>query len=405
MSGDKSSQFASPVDRLSVTRFDSAWAVVDGYEHIPVAGAADTLAIWRASLGQFPVAGRKVRLALHQPRGRCASLVVGISAEEPLFSMSDMPRALSPHSSTDGKQVMVEKHCPQSEAAIPVAQLCLPDQATNEGEGKKGQFTMIFPQAAAIHAIEAISNSPAAAEIATFDPTASSPAASRLAQDAVAEAHRVHGCELVRNTRKHDTSGGVTATYILEHAILGAFAITVNKSTNQNSRDARAKITLHHPSATPAAVAADTLALAFLDFSRDACVLDVPALLALSSPYIIDMTITALLAVAAIENDALLAETVTFEPPPKTPASTRRPSSRGVVSESGKSKRWHKRSSKVMKRAQDEIFGEQVELPFVTRGAIAVVGLSLKAALFFLEAGVKATTSVVVGGGKLASRA
>lgn len=80
--------------------------------------------------------------------------------------------------------------------------------------------------------------------------------------------------------------------------------------------DHKAKISLHHPRATQAALAAQTLALLTLDFGAGVCVLDTPGLLALDEPYMLDVAISAVLAVAVLENELCVKEMVEFEPPP-----------------------------------------------------------------------------------------
>ncbi|KAK0778572.1 hypothetical protein LTR75_015625 [Friedmanniomyces endolithicus] len=340
----KVSKASNPIRRPSIKRFDSALALVDGYEHIPFAETGDLLSLWKASNDQFPVAGRKVQLSLHQPTTRDTAITVGASANERLFSMSRTP---AQSSAGDAKHWTVEKHEGSHDGvAVPVAQL-------------------------APHSI----------------PTAASPQAARLGKDAVAEAHRRYACVLTRTTRKRDSLGAVTACYNLDHPLLGTLAITVTKKMKSAmTREPRAKISIHHPSATPAAIAADTLVLAFLDFSRDACVLDLPALLALDSLYIIDTTITALFAVAAIENSLLQSETMTFDPPPKQASHSEQKSSQ---LKRKKSERWAKRSSRVIDKVQAELIGQPADVGAPVQGAIKFIGFSLKTAAYVLDAGVR----------------
>lgn len=406
---EKISKVSSSMDRPVLTRFDSAMGPVDGYEHVPVADQNDLLTIWESSYGRSSAAGRKVQLGLHQPKGESVSLAVGPSAERPFYSLEKaLPQSPS-QKSKQAKSLTVEKHSPHGGPPVPVAQLLLPESVTSEGKPESDGIA-IFPQTAAMYAIEAISNSPAAAEIATFDPMARSPEAARLAQDAVEEAHRRYGCALARTTWKRDSFGAVTATYTLEHPTLGPLQITVTKLTRQGgAREPKAKISLHHPSATPAAVAAETLVLAFLDFSRDACVLDLPGLQALNAPYLLDTAISALLAIAAMENDGVIAqETLTFAPPPKSPFLAKKPSrswlSSPESSSSSGSRRWRKRSSRAIDKVQKELVGEPVDVGAPVHAAVALIGLGLKTALFVLEAGVKVTARVVVGVGHMAGK-
>ena len=407
---EKISKLGSPTEhKPTLQRIDSARAFVDGYEQIPFADSSDLSAVWNASCGNFPVGGRKVQLDLLQPRGQGTSLAIGMSTGELLYSMEKDSSMAPPSDSTPPKQLLIKKHSQEQTPATPVVQLALPD-CTKTDKTRDKEVVTIFPQMAAIQAVEIVASSPAASAIATFDPFAASPQAVRLAQDAVSEAHFRYRCELVRSTRKRESLGTVTATYRLDHPMLGSFPVTITKSTvGRHSRDSRAKISLHHPSATPAAVSAETLVLAFLDFARDACVLDTPGLLALEGPYIIDTVVSALLAVAVIENDALMAETLTFDAPPKAPLPVPK-SKRGSRSTSPLSSGSNdsKRSSKWFgrkKKAKKELEGEQVDLPIVTQGALALLGFSFKTAVWLLGAGVKMTAGVIIGVSHVASKA
>ena len=406
---DKISNIGTPIEqKQTLKRLDSGVALVEGYEHIPVANSEDLIAIWNASHGIFPVSGRRVQLRLLQPRHRGTTLAVGSSRGDILYSMErDLAAAPLSKDSTPFKQLLISRHNPQFPKSLPasVAKMGLPD-AKKVTKDRENDVVTIFPQTAAIQAIETIANSPVAAEIATFDPGATSPAAARLAQDAVSEAHRRYRCELVRTTRKRDSLGAVTASYRLEHPLLSSFAITITKSTDgRHAQDPRAKISLHHPSATPAAVKAETLVLAFLDFARDCCVLDTPGLLALESEYIIDTVVCALLAVAVIENDALMAETLTFDAPPKSPLPLAKQKwKRNSVStmDGRKGKKLSKKEKK--NAANGEFVGEQVDLPLATQGALALLGFGFKTAVFLLETGVKITAGVVIGVSHLATK-
>ncbi|KAK5126875.1 hypothetical protein LTR08_004558 [Meristemomyces frigidus] len=401
---EKISKDGSPIQQPMLKRYDSGTALTDRYEHAPAAQNSDLLRIWNASNDQVSAAGRKVELPLYQPKGKSMTLALGGSAERPLFSMEKaLPQSPSQRAKK-AQHLAVEKQSPRGGTPVPVAQLALPECTGGSSDVKSDTaIIFVFPQAAAVYAIEAIANSPAAQEIATFDPTAKSPEAARLAQDAVAEAHRRHGCELTRTTRKRDSSGAFTATYTLEHPMLGALPITVTKSTTAGaSQEPKAKISLHHPSATPAAVMAETLVLAVLDFGRDAFVLDLPYLMALDSRHIIDTAITAILAVAALESDVLITETHTFAPPPKSPFLEAKTTRRNRSSAPTTSRRWYKRSSKAIDKIQKELVGQPADVGAPVQAAVALIGLTLKTAIFVLEAGVKVTARVVVGIGKMA---
>jgi hypothetical protein len=400
---DKVSKVASPTERQLLKRYDSAVGLVNGYEHIPGAGHADLEAVWKASCEDFPCEGRKVQFGLHQPTNGTA-LAIGTSPQDLIFSMETDTQPIAPDSSPAPKNFTIKKHNPTSPDSTQVAQLTLPAPTTGITPTKE-EATTIFPQAAAMAALNAISNSPQARSIATFDPTASSPEAARMATDAVAVAFSRHCADLIKRTRRRDSLGSVVASYELRHPTLGTCAVTVTKSHAVGSvTGPRAKISFHHPSATPAAVEADTLNLAFLDFAHDSCVLDIPGLVALDGSWVIDTVITALLAVAVIENDALVRDMVTFEAPPKTPVLSKG-KRRGSVGTQGTSagerkslfKRSVSKNEKLRKLAKVK---DEDELPGLARATIVVAGFGIKAAVWVVGTGVKVTAKMVIGAGK-----
>ncbi|KAF2210589.1 hypothetical protein CERZMDRAFT_118143 [Cercospora zeae-maydis SCOH1-5] len=407
------SSVGSPIQRQELKRYDSAVGLVDGYEHIPAAGHADLEALWRASVESYPCDGRKVQYNLYQATSDPSiKLAVGTSHEDLLYSMN--------RQSTSGnspKRYALRKHCPTAPCSSPVSELVLPEKS-DDPKDRGLEVTTIFPQTAAIAAIEAVADSPRARNIATFDPGAQSAEAARLAQDAVAEAHREYACDLINTSRNRDAlSSTVEAHYDLKHPQLGVCAITVTKS-QRSTGGAAAKISFHHPSATPAAVSANTLNLAFLDFSHDACVLDLPGLLALDSRFVVDTIVSALLAVAVIENEALVREQITFAAPPiqhpapgtskdkeKSSAATK-PSRRSSVSStaSGKTnflaRRKEKKQIKEMVIVQPAIKGDKEQFPGFTKAVFGLVGLGIKGSWWVAKTSVK----VAVKGVKMARK-
>ncbi|KAF2488051.1 hypothetical protein BDY17DRAFT_290175 [Neohortaea acidophila] len=379
--------------------------VVLGYEHIPVANSSDLLEVWNASCDKHPGTGRKALFRLIQPRNEGTALAIGVADDALLWSMKKNKPAVAAPDVEPPELLMISKHPPGNPDVQTVAQLALPDGAPpDQSAPAEDDYVSIFPHMAAINAIDAVANSPEAAAIAQADPTAKSPEAAKLAQDAVSAAHQRCRSVLVRTTRERDGLGAVTATYRLEHPTLCSFPLTVTKSKEgRYARDPRANISLHHPSATPAAVAAETLVLAFLDFARDACVLDVPGLLALEGSYIIDTVMCALLAVAVIENDALKGKRMTFDAPPKSPLPVAKRESRAVSVETNTTKE-SRRSNGLLRRNKKKR-KEEIELPVLTQGALALLGFSFKVAVWTLELGVKATAGVIIGTSHVMSKA
>lgn len=389
--------FGAAVEKKTLKKYDSVVGLVEGYEHIPGAEASDHEAVWTACRGEYPMAGRKVQFGLYQPHGHFAAngtaLSIGMSPDQIIYDMN--------------MDLAIRRHRLDASASASVAQLDLPDA---ESTGHMDiAATEIFPHAAAIQALDELTLY--SADDANMD---------ALQRKAMGLAHRQFACSLIRRRRRRDPqTGTVTASYQLAHPTLGTFPIEVTRAPPPapHMPIPKAKISLHHPSATPPAIAAGTLNLAFLDFARDACVLDVPGLVALGAPYLLDTVVAALLAVAVTENDALVAEAMVFAAPPTAPVLRSNTSASGwSVKSKGKGKtaspgkESKKASKKASKKKQakmtetDPLTGEQVELPLLARGTIAVLGLSVKAAVFVLHAGFKVTTGVVVGVSHLATK-
>lgn len=104
---------------------------------------------------------------------------------------------------------------------------------------------------------------------------------------------------------------------------------------------------------------------------------------------------------AVIENDALMAETLTFDAPPIAPISAPKSPKRKSLSASPKSdtssekRRWWGTVKKAKKEKKQK--DDQVDLPFATEAALGLLGFGFKTAVFVLEIGVKVTAAAVMG--------
>lgn len=353
-------------------REDSVVSILSGYEDIPKASSADLLTIWHASTTSCPPTGRKVKLNLEQPAGQNMSLRLGSNGTM-LYTMQT--NSTPAQSTRDGPttDLSIQKSCPSSTIPMPVSQLSLPPNPTKTSATSPP--TTLFPHQAALDAIQTALNTPLAAAIAATDPTGSSPAAARLAQNAVGQAQRQHTCTIRRATR--DRAAG-TAQYTLAHSSLGSLAITVSPAGHEH----KAKIALHHPRATPAAVAAQTLALLTLDFDASVCVLDTPGLLALDEPYMLDVAVSAVLAVAMLENELCVREMVEFEPPPTQVLS--------LVSADGKQKASGGSARKAKRLERKAREREQGKEKGLVRETVGLVGMGIKGVGWLMGAGLKA---------------
>ncbi|KAM0720949.1 hypothetical protein Q7P37_003234 [Cladosporium fusiforme] len=370
----QSSSVASASPQPPPKRNDSAVALPNGYEEIPKATAEDMLTIWHASTTTCPPTGRKVQLDIQQPACHGMSLTLGANGTALYTMQTSSPNPLA-QPKEETKELSIHKTCPESALPIPISQLSLPPSTSKPSATSPP--TTLFPHQAALDAIQTATNTPLASAIAASDPTGTSPAAARLAQNAVSQAHRQHTCTIRRANRHRDALGAVTAQYTLAHASLGNLAITVSPATANSTHDPKAKISLHHPRATPAALASQTLALLTLDFASQACVLDTPGLLALDEPYMLDVAVSAVLAVAFLENELLVQELVQFAPPPTAPVVE------GAGGKEAKVKGAEKRKAKRLERKKrDREAGKENGL---VRETVSLVGLGFKGARWLLR--------------------
>ncbi|RMY95094.1 hypothetical protein D0862_08828 [Hortaea werneckii] len=390
----KVSKEASPLERSTLHRFDSAVGLDNDRCDVPTADANDVMAIWSASNDMAPRSPRKIQLSVCQ-NVQSDAITIEAFPNQPIFSVDKaLPQSPS-QTSKAAKQLSVEKHDPRDGSAVQVAQLVLPEIKARDDKATEDTL-VIFPQAAALSALEAAANSPAAQEIATFDPSARSPEATRLAQDAVAEAQRRYGCHLSRKINKRDSLGAQTTAYTLEHSALGSLTVTINSSGKQHEFKALGRrICVHHPTATPAAIAAETLVLASLDCSQQTCVLDVTGILALNCRYLVDTVMATLLAVASMEMGKSTGETPTFAPPPKSPFGEKKRGRNKRAGKASDSRKWYKRSSKAINHVQKELVGQPADVGAPVQAAVTILGFTAKSAVFVLEAAVKVTAGAV----------
>jgi hypothetical protein len=355
-----------------LNREDPTIVTSDGYDEIPKATASDLLTIWHASTTACPPTGQKVQLNLSQPADQKMSLALGSNGTT-LYTMQTNSASVQSASEEPTTDLSIHKTCPSSTLPMPVSQLSLPANPTKITATTPP--TTLFPHQAALDAIQIAANTPFAAAIAATDPTGSSPAAARLAQNAVAQAQRRHTCTIRRTTRNR-TAG--TAQYTLAHSSLGSLAITVSPAGHEH----KAIIALHHPRATPAAIESQTLALLTLDFAAGVCVMDTPGLLALDELYILDVAVSAVLAVAMLENELCVREMVEFEPPPTQVMS--------IASAEGGRKADHgsgRKAKRLERKSREREAGKEKGL---IRETVGLVGMGIKGVGWLMGAGLKA---------------
>ena len=325
--------------------------------------------------------------------------------------------------------ILIERSHPADGTVIPVTQMeC--QSVTSDANPRDPMpalehvktITTIFPQIAALSALQAAANTRRACSIAHFDPRASSPQAIQLAFDAVAGAKENEECELDFVSLREDYP--LDGKYTLHHPSLGALEITKtgridlvddSKVSQRCSRSAMsAKITLHGPNhiAASSSEASLTLgpALIMLDLASEILEVDLASLKGLGKSYLLDSVVSAVVAVALTETARHVNDTTeaTFAAPPTAPLTgkydhRRTPSAKCVTlspvpQRHNALKRIFRKIPKgKSRRAKTEKDADRPKLPAITRGILHVLGFSFDAVVWLLSIGVKILSKLVVG--------
>jgi hypothetical protein len=324
------------------------------------------------------------------------------------------------------------------------------------------QISTVTPVMATLHALDAAAKSPQAHALASSDPKAESPAAARLAERAVRAATERESCTL--SWLRTDPRNG---KYELHHPSLGVFTVVVEGdvkaalssiSSSTKSRK-HASISLINPFASlayqsPPLGALSPTAFAFrsneqksdenkpsgvlakLDFSEELLHLDAPGIQSLGNVYLLDVSVSAILAVAVAESQRGDDPGLFFAaPPPSLMLAKVKKGSRifsssgpeGLTADDKKKKKLTNASTvslvqlvrgtngkKDGKRTIDwsrtnaimgiEHLTDVNDLPRITRGILSVLGLGFKTALWLLEFGVRISAKMVIGLTKFADK-
>ncbi|KAF2761104.1 DUF383-domain-containing protein [Pseudovirgaria hyperparasitica] len=308
--------------------------------------------LWDATNGQGVPVVQTFTLQMHRhPASKSNTepqISFGPTPSQPFYTLShtDIPPGPGEQENDDDDdehELIIRRHHPTKPTNVPVTHLTLSPTPTMS-KTRAGRdpdpasiITTIYPKLAALNALDIASNSPAAAHIAAFDPDATSDAAQRLAEDVLRGTAERECCALVwtRGTStlppQHNPSTKSPGTYALHHPTLGVFAISHEGDTSPGlspvlgslpfssrapspaltrGNNKPTTITISHPSLTPGTP------LAKLDFGADTLVLNISAFLSFSNPYLIDVLVSAILAVALAE-EKRLRKAIAFAAPPQ----------------------------------------------------------------------------------------
>lgn len=400
--------------------------------------ASELYRLWDASNGMVtsPNAPTNISLQLNRPiaSGKSkqsskdkAKLTLGPSAEESFYSMQQSN--LEPEVVTDPSgqshaleayELLVFRHNPSRPDILPIAHIdvspppppslsttrSIPvasssgfdlDVEANPSDAQRlpHHISTITPTIATLTALSASANSPAASAIAMNDPNANSPQARKLAENAVRAAEEQESVELL--WRRTGPSGGA---YELLHPAIGVMKMRIDgdvtgkldKGTTSPNRAAKISLLNPHPTKSDqdeykhgsSSSEPDDSVLASLDLAGDVLDINMPAIQKLRNPYLFDVSVCALLAVAAAESKRAEDPGLKFEAPPV--AKLQKKATPKPVQES-------KQKQKQKPRDEDGL----EELPKATRGVLAVIRMFGKSLLWILTLSAKMLLAVLRG--------
>ena len=345
---------------------------------VPAAGLSQLQALWNAASGQNGVFhSENIKLIMHRDEIGASS-----KATELRFGSREGRTLYSVSASDASSELAFRRHHPARTGIVPVAQI---DIATLEKNSKNE--TIVFPQQAALAALEAAATTHRANTIAQYDPRASSPQAAQLAFDAVAEAKAHESCQLIRIPQGVNGYGIEEHNYELRHPRAGAFIISVD-GIFDFTKQSNARMTLYQPTNPEKSLSKPSKLVCF-DLGTGTLDIDVASFRRLHSRYMIDSAICAVLAVAFAESRLVeaKAKSETFAGPPLT-------TKKDVeLLKRAKGSRW-RRSLGKKKSKQEKT--ETEKLPGLTRGILYLLGFSFEAIVWLLGLGVKVLSKVIL---------
>ncbi|KAJ9668129.1 hypothetical protein H2201_001935, partial [Coniosporium apollinis] len=395
--------------------------------------AGELYPLWDAANGQgTPIAAQQYVLQMHRPVDATSSnhsqFVFGPSQSQPFYSLTQSSFLEAYSNGTESNdankdhELLIQRHHPNKPMSFPIAHLTLrtpppapsPSAVQPPPLQQQSLITSIYPKLAALSALELAAQSPTASSLALVDPEATSPAAAQLAAEAVQEAAVRECCAL---TWTPAVPGGQarSATYELQHPSLGVFPIEVQGDVAQGLSSARSKsaasVFIRCPPSHNKNDDADRElrkpkgyghnddgddVLARLGLSTDALTVDAGAIMRFGNAYLIDVAVSAVLAVAVAEANRRT-ETVktSFEGPP-TAAARGSPKLAAKELKKDKKAKHRQRQGDIEAGMAGEKDRGKEELPTVTRAVLKVLRVGFKTAVWVLELAMRVLTKMVV---------
>ncbi|RAR03827.1 hypothetical protein DDE82_004914 [Stemphylium lycopersici] len=197
--------------------------------------------LWLATNGQEEPSVQIYTLRMHRATSANPTITFGTTPSLPFYSMAQSNLAGNHEIPSIMNELLIQRHHPTQPRVLPIAQLDLiaPPSLDNgifnpAQQEETTLLTSIYPKLAALQALDAAANSPAASRLALSDPGAQSPAAQRLAEDVLTGSAQRECCALAWTRdnpqqqanpwAQHMPSEG---SYQLHHPTLGNFPISI----------------------------------------------------------------------------------------------------------------------------------------------------------------------------------
>lgn len=360
---------------------------------VPAAGLSQLQALWNAASGQNAIFhSEKIKLTMHRDE-----IGSGSMATELRFGSREGRTLYSVSAVDSSSELTIRRHHPARTGIVPVAQV---DVATAHKDQKSE--TTIFPQQAALAALEAAATTHRANAIAQYDPRASSPQAAQLAFDAVAEAKAQESCQLVRLLQESNGFGIEEHKYELRHPRTGNFEIRVEGAFDIINKESLGscggRVTLYQPHDASTTSSTKPHKLITFDMATETLDIDVASFRKLDSRFMIDSAICGVLAVAFAQSNVTQTKVKeeTFAGPPLTEIKVE------DLKKKARDSRW--RRSLGRKKDKKENASKEERLPGLTRGLLYVLGFSFEAVVWLLGLGVRVLSKVIVCASGVVSR-
>ncbi|KAF2632406.1 hypothetical protein BU25DRAFT_406938 [Macroventuria anomochaeta] len=226
--------------------------------------------LWLAANGQEEPAIQIYTLKMHRATMANPTITFGTTPSLPFYSLAttNLAGEDAPVQSIIN-ELLIQRHHPTQPRVLPIAQLDLispPSMDATMFDPQQQEsatlLTSIYPKLAALQALDAAANSPAASRIALVDPGAQSPAAQRLAEDVLADAAQRECCTLLwtRNDPKQQANPWAQhipseGSYQLHHPTLGTFPVQIEGDCSLINKPSTRPVTAIYGHNMPSALA------------------------------------------------------------------------------------------------------------------------------------------------------